>query len=95
MPQLKPNKPEPAMKAVRVNSQITEVKQLRPRLILRWVAIQNKLAKFIKFLLIWTILENLANEPGSSLSQDTKNNLGFPKLFLVGMANQPKLPKYR
>ena len=35
------HKHEPAMKAVRVNGQITEVKQLRLRLILRWVTIYD------------------------------------------------------
>ena len=33
------HKHEPTMRAVKVNGQITEVKQLRPRLILKWVTI--------------------------------------------------------
>ena len=33
------HKHEPTIRAVRVNGQITDVKQPRPRLILRWVLI--------------------------------------------------------
>ena len=42
MPQLEhTHKYEPAMKAMRVNGQITEVKQLKTILILRWVTIYD------------------------------------------------------
>ena len=55
-------KDEPAMKAVRVNGQVTEVKQLKTNLILRWVTITfclfsvaeilGNLDKFFNFLQI-------------------------------------------